>query len=486
MAESKRRRLIAILQQYQLVIWLVLTLGLGSVFVFTVPPWQHPDEPTHFEHVRMIAQLDRLPNPMDVDLSIRKDIALSMLRNKFWRDIQPPQLDDLSLSKPYNSPLGIYTLGQPRLYYQVASVWLKPWLSQQVDTQLYAVRMLSVVFGMCVVLCAYLCSRWLFGAQSHITPVVCALIVFLPGFTDIMSAVNNDGLVNLFSAVFLLLLIWGVSHRINLLSGLILVALMALSLWAAFATKATVIGLAVAVPVGLIAAGCVRIVLFSRSHQRLRRWLLVISAALFVVVAAGIVVLAVSIATQSDNLEIWLSNYLRINVSGTLHNLLSPQSSYDQVVTVVFRSYFAVFGWRHIYIADSLYVLLALGTVGVVLGLVVWMMRMRHQPADITQRLMMFMVFAVMVVLGAWLAAILRSQADQGMTSLYHSHGRYAYIALVPSAILAAVGMVGWLEPRWRRRAVLAVMLLVITFDAVCFWGYLVPHYYIVPMLGIH
>ena len=45
----------ATMQRYQLIIWLVLVLARGTVFTFAIPPWQHPDEPTHFEHVRLIA-----------------------------------------------------------------------------------------------------------------------------------------------------------------------------------------------------------------------------------------------------------------------------------------------------------------------------------------------------------------------------------------------------------------------------------------------
>ncbi|MCZ7552822.1 MAG: hypothetical protein M5U05_09600 [Anaerolineales bacterium] len=42
---------------------LVLAGISGLVFIFIMPAWQHYDEPNHFEHVWLAANLERLPQP---------------------------------------------------------------------------------------------------------------------------------------------------------------------------------------------------------------------------------------------------------------------------------------------------------------------------------------------------------------------------------------------------------------------------------------
>lgn len=482
--ESTLKNSLTAIAQYQWVIWLIVVLVRGVVFTMVVPPWQHPDEPTHFEHVRMIAEMGRLPELNDVNLSIRRDIAQSMLRNQFWRDLEPPQLDDDSLSKVGISPLGIYTTTQPRLYYQLAAAWLVPWLTQPVETQLRLVRMLSVLCGALIVLCAFLSASWLFGRQHNLIAVVCAIIVFLPGFTDIMSAVNNDALVNLFCALFLTLFAWWFSHRVSVLSGMLVIALMVGSLAAAVATKATAIVLLASVPLGLLLVVVIWALMKAAGNRGLRKIVPLIGVTLFVIAAGVSVVMLIVVATQNVELEDWLSRYLRVNISGTLNNLRNPQLPYEQVMTVIFRSYYAVFGWRHVYVADWLYAVPMVGSLLSMLGLIAWVTWLRQQDKDVQQRLLMYAAFALVVVAVAWLAAILRSQAEQGM-SQYHSHGRYAYIAIIPSSILTSLGLMGWLPASWRWRVAISLVLTMIGFDLVCFVGYLVPYYYIVPILGI-
>src|SRR5487761_2187583 len=102
--QSRKDRLLAALRKYQLAVFIALVLVRGCVFVLSIPPWQHPDEPTHFEHVRMIAETGRLPAPSDVSLPIRRAIATSMLQHQFWRGIQAPSLDDKTLSTVGTSP----------------------------------------------------------------------------------------------------------------------------------------------------------------------------------------------------------------------------------------------------------------------------------------------------------------------------------------------------------------------------------------------
>ncbi len=452
----------------------------GCLYVFAVPPWQHPDEPTHFEHARLTADLGRLPAPNEVSLPLRSQITESMLRHNFWRGITQPPLNDQTLSTPYSSPLGIYTQSQPRLYYAVAAVWLAPWLGQPVDAQVYALRLLSVLLGAAVVTCAYVSARWLLPGHPYAALSAAAFIAFLPGFADIMSSVNNDALVNVLGALFFMLAALLVTHRSRWSAALGVLLLMGLTLAGAVATKATGLSLVAAVPLGLLAMFVARVVLLSAGRRILRMAVLALACAVLAMAVVLFVMGQGVIAPYLSGASDWLAHYLRINVSGTLKSLLDPQRvSYAFATQIVFQSFWAVFGWRHIYIAPALYGLPVAATLIAMAGLVVGGVRLLRGNLSLVSkhRLGIYGAFACAGVAVAWIAAVTRSQADQGMGP-YQSHGRYAYVALVPFAILFVLGVLGLASARWQRRAAATLALVSAAFQLVCFWGFLFPYYH--------
>ena len=475
--------LLVLIRENQLLILLVVMVLQACLYVYLIPPWQHPDEPTHFEHVRMIADTGRLPGPTDVSLPLRKEIAQSMLIHRFWNGISQPELSDRTLSTPYNSPLGVYTLSQPRLYYVVAAVWLRPWLSQPVDTQLYALRLLSMILSVVVVTCAYCSMRWLFPLpnQRYLATAVTAFVIFLPGYADIMSAVNNDALVNALGALSFLLVAYLYTHRQNLFSGLVVLVFMGLTLAFATTAKATAIALIAALPVGLVVALIVRLLLLSEGRRVLRLTLLSVLLLLIAAVIAVVVIYQGTLAEQLTGLSEWLARYLRINMAGTLQSLLNPQRvSYAFTAQIVFQSFWAVFGWRHIYLAPAWYWLPTVATFLALAGIVVWAIRLARQKTPLIdkRRVGQYVTFALIAVGVAWVTAIVRSQADQGTSTPYQSHGRYVYVALVPFAVLFVLGVSSLFPARWRQRASAVLICASFAFQIVCFWGYLFPYYH--------
>jgi hypothetical protein len=88
-----------------------------------------------------------------------------------------------------------------------------------------------------------------------------------------------------------------------------------------------------------------------------------------------------------------------------------------------------------------------------------------------------FLIYGFCIVLVACVAAVLRSIAVQGLAP-YLSHGRYIFIAMVPFALLFTLGLRAWTKRVWRRTAGFIYVLYLIAFDAVCFWGTLMPYYH--------
>ena len=477
-------RLTELASRYQLVLFIALALIRGFVFTLVIPPWQHPDEPTHFEHIRMVAESGRLPATTDVSLPIRKEIASSMYLYKFWVGIKEPSLDDQSLSTIGTSPLGVYTLTQPRLYYIIAASWVYPWLSQSVEVQLYAVRMLSVVLSIIVLISGYTVAR-LYWTNSLWATTVCTLIVFMPGYTDIMSAVNNDSLVNAFAACFLLNIALIIRWRKRRYIGVPLLLVSVGILVAAMASKATALGLVVALPLLWLAIGTVWAILIDKDHLG---WRILVLFTVSLVSVAGLILVGVVLGSDRQQFVRaldWLSQYVRADLNGTIGNILgqgSQKVSYELASEIVFKSFWAIFGWRHVYIGSGWYSLPATLTIGALCALVWQLIRKfcrnrNNVISEVQTSKVLLLTGSLVIFASAWIMAIIRSQAEQGMTS-YQSHGRYAYIALIPFALLLTQGVIGPVKVPWQRRAVILFGIGIIAFDALCFWGFLFPYYY--------
>jgi hypothetical protein len=105
---------------------LLVALIHGLIYVFLVPPWQHYDEPNHFEYTWLIANRKTLPEAGDFDQMMRKTVAGSMVDHNFFDGLG--FLPDLnSTDKPIW--IGSYSqLSNPPVYYLIASAPL--WLIQ--------------------------------------------------------------------------------------------------------------------------------------------------------------------------------------------------------------------------------------------------------------------------------------------------------------------------------------------------------------------
>ena len=101
-----------------LIFGIILLIGLihGMVYVFLMPPWQHYDEPTHFEYAWMIAHQPEWPVPGEYDWAFRAEMVRSMIRNGFYdgNGLPVPDPDQL---QGVIAGLQFPQLGAPPLYY---------------------------------------------------------------------------------------------------------------------------------------------------------------------------------------------------------------------------------------------------------------------------------------------------------------------------------------------------------------------------------
>jgi len=179
---------------------LILLVGLvhGLIYIITIPPWQHYDEPNHFEYSWLIAQRGVLPHSGDYDQSMRREVAVSMINHGFFKGMS--FTPDINVQ---GQPIwiGSYSqLNDPPLYYLLVSIPLRLFRLDGVTQQLYAARLISLLLYLLSIVAAWGAVREVTSRESRLRWLVPMTLALLPGYVDFMTSVNNNvGAVAFFS-----------------------------------------------------------------------------------------------------------------------------------------------------------------------------------------------------------------------------------------------------------------------------------------------
>ncbi len=234
-----------------LILLLVLGLVHGGIYLFLVPPWQHNDEPTHFEYAALIYSHNSIPKPGQFDQPLRREIASSMIDHHFFDDLDfLPNLD--SSSEPIW--IGLSQLEGLPGYYIIAGLPLLLVQSLNVTTQLYLLRFISLLMYMATVGISYATVREITPQNHPLRWLVPLILILVPAFTDLMTAVNDDvGAVLIFS-IFLWLGVRIIQHGYSLgrVAAFIFVTFLCLSI-------KTTVWIALPMSILLFAAGVFRL-----------------------------------------------------------------------------------------------------------------------------------------------------------------------------------------------------------------------------------
>jgi hypothetical protein len=79
----------------------ILAIGLvhALLYVYLVPPWQHYDEPNHFEIVWLTAKLGRHPKEEDIDPQLSRSVVQSRPRTFPQGQLWGSRVIDSSMSR---------------------------------------------------------------------------------------------------------------------------------------------------------------------------------------------------------------------------------------------------------------------------------------------------------------------------------------------------------------------------------------------------
>lgn len=216
-------------------LWIILSVVLIQAFLYilVVPPWQHYDEPSHFEYAWLLANRSAFPKPGDFDLTMRKEMVESMIWYDFYA--RGAKLPDLESDNPPS--IGVQQLDDEPLYYLIVSVPLRIAQSWAMTSQLYVGRIATaLLFYLVTILAAWGITREITSPANPVRWILPVSIALLPGFTDIMTSVNNDAGAVCFFSLFL----WGSIRLIHRGFNWVYLVWVAFAALACFWTKATV------------------------------------------------------------------------------------------------------------------------------------------------------------------------------------------------------------------------------------------------------
>lgn len=177
----------------------VITLALGLFYLAVIPPWGGPDEPRHYEYVRLLYEKGRLIGYPDVDQKVMDQVIRSMDAVNYWswgvtlwKRTKPGELP-----KDFTAIYGeaAHQLHQPPLAYLLYLVPLKAYINSDIRTQLYAMRLLSILLDIVTVLAAYVAGRELFPDDPTMALAIPVFVMLLPQHLFLHSTVMNDHLV---------------------------------------------------------------------------------------------------------------------------------------------------------------------------------------------------------------------------------------------------------------------------------------------------
>jgi hypothetical protein len=441
-----------------------------------LPPWQGPDEPKHFEYIRLLIdkrdQLwaeHRLLTVDDASPALEQQVIQSMARNHFWVYV--------TQSTPDRLPATFFELWQgkgtelhrPSLYYVLPALAVAPVVSRPIEQQLLTVRIASAILNALAVPLAYAAARAVRPHDPFIRVVAAAFTAALPMNVFVGGIANVDNLAILVGGLLALGLAGGLSvARSRGFWGLIMGAVVL-----GLATKREFVG----VLPGLLFA-CLACAMRQRA----------VLAATFnrrtIIAGTGAIALAIALGVMSGRLSrvtTVFSDYA-LNEPNQITRLLDRTVSPSEVLSLLpvewdafYSSFWGRFGWFTTPLSPEVYAVLNVVSVMVVIGLPIALVASWKSQADDPHlvTICIYGIFAVtMTLLGFGIALSYFSPSEV-------PQGRQIFGVLVPIAILLAIGARAWLPAsrfgNWLPAAVATLLLVLL--DVTAYFQSYAPHF---------
>ncbi len=459
--------------------WLLLFIALSAVrgllYSAVLLPWHAPDEPEHYEYVRLLYEKGRLVSWSDISPAVEQEVIASLDRFNFWETGRYQQQG--STFREIWGP-GAHQLHQPPLGYLPYLVGLIV-APGNIALQVYLMRLIAVLLGVVIVAMSFWAAYELWGPESILSLAIPAFVVFLPTFTSLSGTINNDHLAE--AAVSVVFVLWLVSFKHGL-SFLRTCALIVVSVIAPLAKRTGLL----LVPVHLMA-----VILYLRLHHPsiFSRKKIVFTLGVALLMVGLVIALAIGGLTwlseyAPDKAEYLVKIYLFLPSEQFPFSLVQSYFSaeafglYVHYAHFLFVSFWGRFGLLNIHWPAPLYGVATIITVGAMTGLVLLSLR----PLKGSYRLQAWQsaslwLFAFSI---AVLIAMIYAYQIRGwdMTPMTWPQARYLFVAIIPIAILFVQGWSELVPQRHRTAWVIALLGLLLLLDTFSIVFLIIPYFY--------
>jgi 4-amino-4-deoxy-L-arabinose transferase-like glycosyltransferase len=488
----------ATVEQKFLAILLVLFLAKGVVITFVHPPFSGHDEVAHYAYLQFVAEGRRMPvipewEEWEATWNASGESVHDKLPKELWRYCRFTTKDwalNCELDGPpyafhlgdRTGPMGwIYTANHPPLYYLIMTpvYWLTDGASP--ETQLYALRLAALPFGLLTVLFAYLTVRTLFPRDRFLSMMVPAFVAFQPQIAYEAAMLNNDIVAIAFTSAVIYLLTLGLKRRfplricllIGFCFGLAMLAKNTAAITGAVIALAMILGLGVRnwrawLPKGIVTAAVATLMVWP--------WFLYMYTTYGDFTALG----------RIRELQYW-------NYGGETPPTVWTQLTDREFVWDRWQETWGQFGWRLIPLSTDLARILLWVTMIGTVGIAVWALRFwevqkpilhEDDPAaaaalrsraesifDLERWQVVGIVMMGITCIVSYYAIL------QFGTTFSLTQARYYFPAIVPAAILLMLGFRAMFPKSWLPYVQTVLFLAMIVLTLVIYSGYVIPYW---------
>lgn len=443
----------------------------GFIFIFLIPLWQGPDEPTHIEYVMRLSQHQH-NNLFDInvesDKRIRERILISMKSNDFERFGARVMAGDIS---------PILGSAYPPVYYFINSFLIKIFNIHSFEDQIYFMRLLSMICGVGNVLLIYLIANRVVSDADRLFPIAAASFAgFLPQYSYMTATVNPENLSNLIitAAIFVCFLTFDNGLRWHYVLSLIILLLMG------YLTKKTIfIILPLVFPIFFIHSMKRFIDYKNQLHRHIK------------IIIFAILILAVSfiIIKLLPNGFLYKAYWQGADILRSFNNVLMLALNhpilYIKETAILFVSFWLTFGYMVYKMSIGWYILLFVITCLSIFGfsrVVICVIRDKkwHNCAK-TKGTVMF-VSLIIVNFTAIFFDEFKNYSSQDIAQTYkplYAQGRYLFPSLSAISCLFVLGIKNISPDPYKTTSINLVTIFMMFLNAVSIFKYLIPIYYL-------